>query len=117
MDSMPGSIDFRRKEFRFDPLNLAETYEPFLPFFREAELKHGRTAMLAVLGFIVPDFVRIPGDMYSFQNIPKTADAHDVLMAKGPMGQLLLWIGLFDLIVTAPSIVATMQGERTPGGT
>jgi Chlorophyll A-B binding protein len=116
MDSMRGSIDFRGKEFRFDPLSLSETYEPFLPFFRESELRHGRTAMLAVVGFVAPDFVRIPGDMYSFQAVPKAADAHDVLMGKGPMGQLLLWIGLFDIVVTAPAIVATMQGEREPGG-
>lgn len=117
MDSMPGSIDLRGKEFKFDPLKLSETYEPFLPWFRECELRHGRTAMLAVVGFIATDFVRLPGEMYSFESIPKTVDAHDTLMAKGPMGQLILWIGLWDLIVTAPAAVAASQGERTPGGT
>jgi hypothetical protein len=115
IDSMPGSIDFRGKEFKFDPLKLSETYEPLLPFFRESEIRHGRTAMLAVVGFIVQDFVRIPGEMYSFSAIPKTVDAHDALMAKGPMGQLILWIGLWDLIVTGPAISATMKGEREPG--
>ena len=39
MSDMPGSIDLRGKEFVFDPLGLAETYEPFLPFFREAEIR------------------------------------------------------------------------------
>ena len=39
ISDMPGSVDFRGKEFVFDPLNLADTYEPFLPFFREAELR------------------------------------------------------------------------------
>ena len=39
MSDMPGSIDFKTGEFVFDPLKLSETYEPFLPFFREAELK------------------------------------------------------------------------------
>lgn len=116
MDSYPGSINFAAKEFKFDPLSLSETYEPFLPWFRECELRHGRTAMLAVVGFIVPDFVRIPGEMYSFEAIPKTIDAHDALMTKGPMGQLLLWIGLWDLIVTGPAAAATMRGEREPGG-
>jgi hypothetical protein len=116
MDDMAGSVDFRGKEFKFDPLNLSETYEPFLPWFREAELKHGRTAMLAVVGFIATDFVRLPGELYSFESIPKTIDAHDALLTKGPMGQLVLWIGLWDLIVTAPACVAAAKGEREPGG-
>ena len=69
-DDMYGGVDFRGKEFKYDPLNLAESYKPFLPWFREAEIKHGRTAMLAVMGFIATDFVRIPGEMYSFEAIP-----------------------------------------------
>jgi len=72
--------------------------------------------MLAVVGFIVEDFVRIPGDMYSFDAIPRTIDAHDALLKSGPMYQLLLWIGLWDLIVTAPACAATSNGDREPGG-
>ena len=109
-----GGTDFKGGKFQFDPLGLSETYSPLVPFFREAELRHGRTAMLAVVGFIVADFVRIPGDAYSFEAIPKVVDAHDVLLA-GPMHQLLLWIGLFDAVITIPSIQATMRGERSPG--
>jgi hypothetical protein len=96
-------------------LKLGETYEPFLPFFREAELRHGRTAMLAVVGFIATDFVRIPGDMFSFETIPSTVAAHDALLRSGPMLQLVLWISLFDFIITAPAVVATMNGERDAG--
>jgi Chlorophyll A-B binding protein len=117
IDKYPeGSINFAAKPFKFDPLNLADTYEPLLPFFQEAEIRHGRTAMLAVVGFIATDFVRIPGDMYSFEAIPKTVDAHDALLKSGPMYQLLLWIGLWELIVACPAIAATMKGERVPGG-
>ena len=72
--------------------------------------------MLAVVGFIATDFVRIPGDMYSFSSIPKTVDAHNKLIEDGPMVQLLMWIGLWELVVTAPAIVATMSGDRAPGG-
>lgn len=114
---MRGSFDFRGKEWKFDPLNLSETYEPLLPWFRECELRHGRTAMLAVMGFVATDFVRIPGDMYSFEAIPKTVDAHDILIEQGPMVQLLLWVGLWDLIVTGPAAAAAMKGEREAGGT
>lgn len=112
-----GSIDFKGQPFTFDPLKLSETYEPLLPWLKESEIRHGRTAMLAVVGFIATDFVRIPGEMYSFQSIPKTVDAHNILVEKGPMVQLLMWIGLWDLIVTAPACVEAMKGEREPGGT
>ena len=47
-------------EYQFDPLHLAEAYPENLAWFREAELKHGRVAMLAFVGFIVPDAVRLP---------------------------------------------------------
>lgn len=87
-----------------------------MPWFRECEIRHGRTAMLAVVGFIATDFVRIPGDMYSFEAIPKTIDAHDALLKSGPMYQLLLFIGLFDIVITGPAAVAASQGEREPGG-
>ena len=75
--------------------------------------------MLAVVGFITQDFVRLPGEAYSFENIPKTIDAHDKLWAMGiqsPMAQLLLWIGLWDLVVTGPAAMAAHNGDREPGG-
>ena len=97
-------------------MKLSETYSPFVGFFRESELRHGRTAMLAVLGFIATDFVRIPGEMYSFAAIPKTIDAHDALLKTGPMYQLFMWIALFDIVITAPAIQAMGEGEREPGG-
>lgn len=70
--------------------------------------------MLAVVGFIATDFVRIPGDAYSFEAIPKTVDAHNILL-EGPMHQLLLFIGLFDAVITIPAVQATMKGERDAG--
>ncbi|KAL7479459.1 hypothetical protein ACHAW6_005187 [Cyclotella cf. meneghiniana] len=113
-DNYSGGVDFKGGEFKFDPLGLSETYSPLVPFFRESEIRHGRTAMLAVVGFIAADFVRIPGDAYSFASVPKVVDAHDVLL-QGPMHQLLLWISLWDIVITYPSIQATMKGEREPG--
>lgn len=114
-DDYAGARDFRGAEFKFDPLKLSETYSPFVPWFRETELRHGRTAMIAVLGFIATDYMRIPGDMYSFEAIPKTIDAHDALLKSGPMYQIALWIGLFDILITAPACQAMGEGEREPG--
>lgn len=113
-DEYAGGVDFKGGDFKFDPLGLSETYKPLVPFFREAEIRHGRTAMLAVAGFIVADFVRIPGDAYSFANVPKVVDAHNTLL-EGPMHQLLLWISLWEVVVAYPAIKATMEGERAPG--
>ena len=52
----------------FDPLGFAEKNPEMVPFYREAELKHGRQAMLAVTGLICADFVRIPGEVYQVFN-------------------------------------------------
>ena len=50
-DDLPGAL---APVGFFDPLGLAETAdENTLKRYREAELTHGRVAMLAVLGFLV----------------------------------------------------------------
>lgn len=85
-----------------------------MPFFREAELRNGRTAMLAVAGFVAADFVRIPGEAYSFAAVPQVAGAHDALPEA--MIQIAAWIALFDITCTAPAISATLKGEREAGG-
>lgn len=114
-ETYAGNVDYRGKEFNFDPLKLAESYPPLVGWFRECELRHCRTAMLAVLGFIATDYFRLPGDMYSFEAIPKTIEAHDLLLKTGPMYQLALFVGLFDLCVTAPAVQAMGEGEREAG--
>ena len=113
-DEYVGGVNLFGQEFKFDPLGLSETYKPLVPFFREAEIRHGRTAMLAVTGFLVADFIRLPGDAYSFANVPSVAGAHDALL-EGPMHQLLLWISLWEVVVAIPAIKATMDGDRAPG--
>eukprot|EP00972_Heterocapsa_arctica_P060902 8982220-Heterocapsa_arctica.AAC.1 len=54
--------------------------------------------MLAWTGLVVPDFVRIPGERYSFEAIPNVLDAHDKLNgAVGVNFQILFWIGFVEL--------------------
>ena len=72
-----------------DPIGLAERYPTLLPWFREAELKHGRVAMLAFLGLIVPDAFRLPIDGASDLSID-VIDAHNKLIGPG-LGEGLMW--------------------------
>jgi hypothetical protein len=39
----------------FDPCNFTKVWPEHLPWFREAELKHGRVCMLAYVGLVVQD--------------------------------------------------------------
>jgi Chlorophyll A-B binding protein len=43
----------------FDPLALSEWFD--IKWMRESELKHGRAAMLATVGFVVQEYVTLPG--------------------------------------------------------
>jgi len=99
------------KPYFFDPMNFAESYPGAVPWFREAELKHGRVCMLAVVGMIVPHFITLPG-IFSTLNV---VTAHDALVKTGSMQQLLLFIGLFETVVGIPAAWATIKGEREAG--
>ena len=102
-----------RTSVNFDPCGFAERAPEWLPWFREAELKHGRAAMLATVGFIVPEFVRIPGEQFSFESVPKVIDAHDAL--PDSMKQIFLWISLIEAM-SFPAYAGMSQGyDRRPG--
>merc|ERR1719326_1947347 len=74
----------------FDPLGFTEIFP--LEYLREAEIKHCRVCMLAFVGFVFTDFYTLPGFEYT------TLEAHDACVASGAMSQLLLWIGLLEVI-------------------
>ena len=83
--------------YEFDPLGFSSDYPYLVPYFREAELKHGRIAMLAWVGLVVPDFVRVPGERYSFEAVPVSIDAHEAFSsATGVNFQILFWIGIVE---------------------
>lgn len=72
----------------FDPVGFSEIMP--MDWLREAELKHSRVCMLAIVGFIFTDYYHLPGFDYT------TLEAHDACVASGAMSQLLLWIGLLE---------------------
>lgn len=81
----------------WDPLNLA-TSEKLFDQFRAVELKHGRVAMLAVVGFVVPEFYRFG---YKFTDGVTTADirnGYQALRDVPPLGwvQMIMFVGFVD---------------------
>jgi light-harvesting complex I chlorophyll a/b binding protein 1 len=91
----------------FDPLGFTEILP--IEWLREAEIKHARVSMIAVVGFVFTDFYHFPGFDYT------TLEAHDACVASGAMSQLLLWLGLLE-VVSAIGIDQMLRGSgREPG--
>lgn len=67
--------------------------------------------MLAVLGFVGSGIVQLPGDVHHVSAIA----AHDAAVKSGAMSQILLWVGLFELLST--KVVSEMLdgSGRAPG--
>jgi len=86
-----------------------------LYWMREAELKHGRVAMLAWFGWLATDgafgvMMRFPGDIYSVENIPNAYNAHNILVEQGSMGFLLGVIAFIEFCSSA-ALVQVSKGE------
>lgn len=83
-------------------------------WMREAELKHSRFAMMAVLGWVAVDSgLRFPGEMFS--KIPTSLAAHDAAVDNGTMGFLLFVVGMCE-IATGAAIFDQAKGSgRGPG--
>lgn len=72
----------------------AETFEAY----RVSELKHGRVCMLGVLGYIVPEVFRFPGEIapgIKFADIPNGVAAIEKIPALG-WAQMFFLIGAVD---------------------
>jgi hypothetical protein len=84
---------------------------PTLYWMREAELKHGRIAMLAWLGWrATDDGLRLPGDLFSTANIPNAYDAHNILVSQGLMTFMLIAVGFVE-ICSGAVLVQVSKGE------
>merc|ERR1719281_2029741 len=69
---------------------------------REVELKHGRVSMLATIGYIVPEYVKLPGEISPSQGL-KFADIPNGLgaLSKVPLaglGQIVAFAGFIELV-------------------
>jgi light-harvesting complex I chlorophyll a/b binding protein 4 len=69
--------------------------------------------MLATVGFVVPQFLRIPGEQFSFEAVPNVIQAHDAL-ADTSMIQIFAWIS-FAEACTFPALANMNEFDRAPG--
>jgi hypothetical protein len=95
----------------FDPLGFSSLGD--IRFLREAEIKHGRVAMLAAAGSIFQDIAVDP----SFAKIAggaKMTALHDKLVETGSMGQILFWVSFLEVFGTI-ALFDTLEGKRAPG--
>jgi light-harvesting complex I chlorophyll a/b binding protein 1 len=93
----------------FDPLGFSNLMD--VKWLREAELKHGRVAMLASLGFVAASVAPLPGDIHQISAVA----AHDVFVKNGGLAQVFQTITILELV----SLKATMEmmdgSGRAPG--
>lgn len=68
--------------------------------------------MLATAGFVIPEFIRVPGEQFSFEAIPKVIDAHDAL--PDSMIQIFGWISFLEA-VSFPAVANMNNYDRQPG--
>ena len=102
--SMAGDVGF-------DPLGFSTFLD--VKWLREAELKHGRVAMLAAAGSMFQDIAVDPSYSKLVGGAKMTA-AHDILVKQGAMGQLLLWLSFLEVFGTI-ALFETLEGKRAPG--
>lgn len=125
--SLPGDVGFDPFYLSSIPKNFAGFIQPpsweetggieTIYWMREAEVKHGRVAMLAVTGWLATDGafgfpLRFPGEIYSVDAIPNAYSAHDILVSQGSMAFLLLVISLIEL-TSGATLVQVSKGELT----
>lgn len=123
--SMPGDVGFDPFYLSSIPKNFAGFLQPpsweetegipTLYWMREAELKHGRVAMMAWFGWLATDGafgfpLRFPGEIYSVESIPNAYNAHNILVEQGSMAFLLIAVGLVEFC-TGAALVQVSKGE------
>jgi hypothetical protein len=87
----------------FDPLGLSANIDKdTFDYYRSSELKHGRVAQLAVLGYVVPEIYKFPGEIapgITFASIPNGVAAIEAVPSLGWM-QIFFFIGYIDYRLT-----------------
>jgi len=99
------------EEEGFDPIGVSLSIDS--RWLREAELKHGRVAMLAVVGWATTDLgVRIPGEAVQVS----TVKAHNVMVLNQTLTHMIVWLAVAEFFGFL-AIVKAQEGktDRAPG--
>jgi len=102
--SMAGDIGF-------DPLQISDLVP--LQWSREAELKHARVCMLAVVGWVMVDLG------FTVPYAPKVLSlyAHDAAVERGPMLGLLIPLAAIEVLAGIPKCFQLLNDpDAAPGG-
>lgn len=97
--------------FATDPLNISSFLN--IKFLQEAEIKHARICLLAVLGLAVAELYTFP----FYGEAPHLViRRHDWGVHNGSMLQILLWCSFFE-VMTMPAVIQMSNGgsDRKPG--
>ena len=87
-----------------------------IEWMQEAELKHGRTSMLAIVGWLAVDKGnRFPGSEKVTGSITTSLSAHDASVQNGSMGVLLLLCFILELAGGAAIFEQAKGSGRIPG--
>ena len=101
-----GLTGYVGAEAGFDPLGFAEIMD--VKWMREAEIKHGRVAMLATIGYTYPEapwaVQAFPGEAYSHANPIKAA----IAVPPGAWANIIFFVGL---MVRRPVVAAPRPRE------
>jgi len=95
----------------FDPLNFSEYMD--MKWLREAEIKHGRSSMLATVGFTMQQYLTIPG----YEHVDDSNMAPTVVGASA-MLQIVFWMGVLEFWTNKGNVtMETMfsDPDREPG--
>lgn len=95
----------------FDPLGFSEYFD--MKWLREAEIKHGRSSMLATLGFVMQQYLTIPG--YTHVDDSNMAPSSVGVSA---MLQIVLWMGVLEFWTNKGNVTMETMFEdpaRVPG--
>lgn len=97
-------------EAEFDPLQISSFLN--INWLRESEVKHGRIAMLAVVGTIAQQLVQLP----FYKQSPTTLTGSHQFHIRGALAQVLLFTSAFEILAGTPAAIQMVRGSgRKPG--
>ena len=107
----PKNLDGYVGDVGFDPLGFSDYFD--MKWLRESEIKHGRVCMLATLGFVMQQFVTLPG-------MTHVDDSNLAPAAAGisPMLQIVLGLGVWEFWTNKGKVTMETMFEdasRVPG--